>query len=162
MSMSDNEETESQLAILCHQMKLPAPGLGYIQLSCWPKGFHGNPQTTQAVAKTVDTGLFFNCWWDASNLQCVKSNLESWYNAWCLSPSTLFNPLPTSALLIMDWAICHILSLYACETNSYEGSSFLAVLLMFPINKVLFCEDLGRHRITQVIGLTGESFRIPG
>lgn len=43
----------SQLSISCHQSKLSVPGLGDIQLSHWPKGSHGNPQTIQAVAKTI-------------------------------------------------------------------------------------------------------------
>ena len=42
-----------QLAISCHQMKLPVPGLGYIQLNFWWKGSHGNPQA-QAVAKRLN------------------------------------------------------------------------------------------------------------
>ena len=28
-----------------------------IRLNCWPKRFHENPQTTQAVAKTIDCSL---------------------------------------------------------------------------------------------------------
>lgn len=47
-------EIESQLAISYYQKKLPVTVLCYIQLSPWPKGFHGNPQTTQAVTKTID------------------------------------------------------------------------------------------------------------
>ena len=46
-------ETELQLDISCHPMKLPVLGIGYIQLSCWPKGSHGNSQTTQAVVRTI-------------------------------------------------------------------------------------------------------------
>ena len=46
-------DTESQLAISCHQMKLPVPGLVYIQLTLWPKGSYRNPQTAHAVAKTM-------------------------------------------------------------------------------------------------------------
>jgi hypothetical protein len=46
-------ETELQLDISCHQMKLPVLGIGYIPLSCWPKGSHGNSQTTQAVVRTI-------------------------------------------------------------------------------------------------------------
>ena len=41
-----------QLDILCHQVKPPVPGMGFILLSCWPKGSHGNLQT-QVVAKTI-------------------------------------------------------------------------------------------------------------
>lgn len=43
---------KSQLGISCFQVRLPVAGLGYIQLSCWQKGSHGNSQTTQAVTKT--------------------------------------------------------------------------------------------------------------
>ena len=32
-------------------------GLGHVQLSCWPKGFHGNPQTNQAATKTKACSL---------------------------------------------------------------------------------------------------------
>ena len=46
-------DTTDPLDNSCHQMKLPVLGIGYIPLSCWPKGSHGNSQTTQAVAKTV-------------------------------------------------------------------------------------------------------------
>ena len=42
---------EAQSEISCHQMKLPVPGLAYIQLNCWPKTSH--PQTTESVAKTM-------------------------------------------------------------------------------------------------------------
>lgn len=30
--------TESELAIFCSQARLPVVGLGYIRLSCWPRG----------------------------------------------------------------------------------------------------------------------------
>ena len=43
-------DTESQLAISCSKAKLPAVGLGCIQLSCWPMEI--DPQTTKGVAKT--------------------------------------------------------------------------------------------------------------
>ena len=33
-------------------MKFPVPGMDYIELSCWPKGSHGNPHP-QAVAKII-------------------------------------------------------------------------------------------------------------
>lgn len=46
-------ETESQLVISCHQTKPPALGLSHIQMSCWLRVSHGNPQTTQTDAKTV-------------------------------------------------------------------------------------------------------------
>lgn len=35
-------DTESQLHISCHQMKLPILGLGYTYLSCWTKQSPGN------------------------------------------------------------------------------------------------------------------------
>ena len=50
-------ETESQLTISCHQMKLPVLTLGYIQLSCWSKGSLGNPQTTWAIDKAIGCSL---------------------------------------------------------------------------------------------------------
>lgn len=34
-------------------MKYPAPGMGYIYLSCWPDAPHGNPQTAKGVAKPI-------------------------------------------------------------------------------------------------------------
>lgn len=34
-------------------MKLPVLELCYIPLSCWPKGSHGNSQTTEVVANTM-------------------------------------------------------------------------------------------------------------
>ena len=43
--------TESQMVISCHQTKLPVLVLGFIQLLA--KESHGNPQTTQAVAKAI-------------------------------------------------------------------------------------------------------------
>lgn len=43
---------ESQVAISCHQMQLPVPGLGYNQLNCLKYSYR-NLQTTWAVAKTV-------------------------------------------------------------------------------------------------------------
>lgn len=42
-----------QLAISCHHINLPVRGLGCIQLSCCLKGSQENPQTTQAVPKTM-------------------------------------------------------------------------------------------------------------
>ena len=44
---------EPLLAISCHPGKLPVLGLGYIQLSCWAKGSHGNPQITQAINENM-------------------------------------------------------------------------------------------------------------
>ena len=44
---------ESQLVIFCTQVRHPVAGLGCIHLNCWPRGSHENPQTTQAVAKTI-------------------------------------------------------------------------------------------------------------
>jgi len=35
------------------QTKLPVTELGFIQLSCWPRESHGNPQTMQAVARIM-------------------------------------------------------------------------------------------------------------
>lgn len=41
-----------KLGISCHQVKTTLPGMVYI-LSHWPKGFHGKPQTSQTIAKTI-------------------------------------------------------------------------------------------------------------
>lgn len=46
-------ETEPQLDISSHQMKLLVTGTGYIQFSCWSKGSHQNPQTIQDIAKAI-------------------------------------------------------------------------------------------------------------
>lgn len=46
-------EMEFQVDISCHQMKFPILRVDYIQLNCWSKGSYRNPQTTQAIAKTV-------------------------------------------------------------------------------------------------------------
>ena len=46
------EYIEFHLDIFCTQARLPVEGMYYIQLSCWPRGFHGNSQATQADAKT--------------------------------------------------------------------------------------------------------------
>jgi hypothetical protein len=40
-------DKESELAIFCSQAELPVAVLDCIQLSCWPRVFHGNLQTTQ-------------------------------------------------------------------------------------------------------------------
>lgn len=45
-------ETESLLAISCHQTKLAVPDLGY-SLSCCSKMSRRNPQTSQTAAKSV-------------------------------------------------------------------------------------------------------------
>lgn len=45
-------EVDSRLDISCSQARLPTVGQGFIQMKFWPRGSHGNPQTTQAVAKT--------------------------------------------------------------------------------------------------------------
>lgn len=51
-------EIKAQLAISCHQMKLPASRLGSIQKSCEPMGFHGNPpKNPQDVAKIIGCSL---------------------------------------------------------------------------------------------------------
>lgn len=41
----------------CHQTKFLVPGLGYTQLSFWPKGPQGNPQTSQVITKTIGYSL---------------------------------------------------------------------------------------------------------
>lgn len=46
-------EMMPQLDILCHQMKLLMPGMGYILLSHWSERYHGMPQTTQTMAKAI-------------------------------------------------------------------------------------------------------------
>lgn len=38
---------------LCHQIKLPELGMGYISLTHWPKWCHRNSQTTQATAESI-------------------------------------------------------------------------------------------------------------
>lgn len=48
-----SRETKAQLDLSCYQVKHLVPGLGYILSSCWSKGSHGNPQTTQAIAMTI-------------------------------------------------------------------------------------------------------------
>ena len=53
MELPNNGETEPQLDISYQQIKLPVPGMGYISSSCWPKGFHENPQTTQSIDKAI-------------------------------------------------------------------------------------------------------------
>lgn len=45
-------EMQSHRVLSCYQTNLPVLGLDHIQLSCWPKGSHGDLQTTQTVAKT--------------------------------------------------------------------------------------------------------------
>ena len=40
-----------QLDILCHQAKLPVPGMACNMLNRCPRGSHGNPQTSQADLK---------------------------------------------------------------------------------------------------------------
>lgn len=42
-------EMMPQLDILCYQVKPLVPGMGYILLSQWPKGYHETPQTLQAI-----------------------------------------------------------------------------------------------------------------
>lgn len=49
----NNGEDRVLVARSCHKMKFPVRGVGYIQMSFWPNGSHGNLQTTQAVAKTM-------------------------------------------------------------------------------------------------------------
>ena len=39
--------------ILCHYLKPPVPGKDYMLLNCWSKGLHGNPQTSQTIAKAI-------------------------------------------------------------------------------------------------------------
>jgi hypothetical protein len=45
------------LVHLLYSGEVSSGGLGYIHLSCWPKGSHGNPQTTQAMGKTIGYSL---------------------------------------------------------------------------------------------------------
>lgn len=47
-------KTEPQVDIACHQVKLPIPGLHYIQSKCWPREFHENLLRSQAVDKGTD------------------------------------------------------------------------------------------------------------
>lgn len=42
-----------QLDILVRHAEPPMLRLGYILLSCWSKGPHGNLQTLQAIVKTT-------------------------------------------------------------------------------------------------------------
>lgn len=51
------KETESQLAISCHQMGLPVPELGSIQLAVHQGKSYGNPSTAQTTIKTMDCCL---------------------------------------------------------------------------------------------------------
>lgn len=51
------EETKFQFDISYHQIMFLGPGLGYIKLSCWPKGSCWNPQTAQAATKTINCSL---------------------------------------------------------------------------------------------------------
>lgn len=46
-------DTESQLDTSCKQVRPPVKGVGYIQLSCWPRGSSRNSQTAQAFGKQI-------------------------------------------------------------------------------------------------------------
>lgn len=48
---------EPPLTISCSQARLPVDGVGCIQLSCWPKESHRNPQNPRADAKTQGCSL---------------------------------------------------------------------------------------------------------
>lgn len=73
-------ETEPQIAISFHQTKLPALGLDYIYLSCWPKGSHGNPYATYTVDKMALYKLM-------ARLHCLRQHLHNSLNvvklSWC-------------------------------------------------------------------------------
>lgn len=51
------EAMEPLLVISCSQARCPVDGLDCIQLSCWPRGSHRNPQTVQADATTKGCAL---------------------------------------------------------------------------------------------------------
>lgn len=53
MKFQNMKKTEFQLTISCHQMKFPVQKLCYIQLNCWPKNSHRNPQETQNVVRAI-------------------------------------------------------------------------------------------------------------
>ena len=78
-----------QLDILCHQIKSPVPRMGYILLSCWPKGDH-DPCPTNIIAQCQGIGcspqpdgkgLFLK-------MALMSSNMEKM--SWC--PTNTFTP----------------------------------------------------------------------
>ena len=52
MITSSNGAMKSELAITCDQSRFSEARLGCIWLNCWWRESHGDPQTTQADAKT--------------------------------------------------------------------------------------------------------------
>ena len=46
-------DKESQLATSYHPMTLSIPGMGCIQLSCWPRVSHINLKITLCIAKII-------------------------------------------------------------------------------------------------------------
>jgi hypothetical protein len=51
-------ESENQLFITCHHMKISVPGVSYIKLSFCQREFHGNPppkkKKKKAIARKID------------------------------------------------------------------------------------------------------------
>lgn len=47
------KDLSSALTISSHQMRIQVQDVGYIYLRCWPKCSHRNPQTIQAIFKTI-------------------------------------------------------------------------------------------------------------
>ena len=81
--------TKSQLVTSSHPVMLPVLWLGYILLSCWPKRFHGNPQTTQVVASTIG----FSPQTDSKDPWLKKKTCTTHW-AWRSQATAYMEPLP--------------------------------------------------------------------
>ena len=53
MESSNSREDNAPTRYFHHQINHLVPGIGYIQLSCWPRGPMETPKTFQAVAMAI-------------------------------------------------------------------------------------------------------------
>lgn len=61
MESPNTRETMIQLDILCHQMKLPEPGISYIIFGHWVKEPSVNPQISHVIANAFSYSLQPDC-----------------------------------------------------------------------------------------------------
>lgn len=76
------ENLESELVMFCNQARLPVVGQGSTHLSCWARGSYGDPQITQADARTThNSGAPLP---KTTSTQLSEQREVELVSAWCL------------------------------------------------------------------------------
>lgn len=86
MDLPCKEKDNIKLEIICYQMKLPVPRMGYIFLSGWSKGSHRLPQTLQATVDDISYCLQSYCL-THHRLLLPKMEKRGWYSNESFNPT---------------------------------------------------------------------------